>query len=214
MADVQTGGGGGGGGKHQKKRAKKSSTRIDMTPMVDLAFLLLTFFVLTSTFSKPTTMEITMPIKNDKDTAQKVKKAITILLTDDDKVFYYTGVLKEGETEVKESSFDNTKGIRKVIFDLNKKYVDEIKNVEKELQRLVGKLPEDSIQKLFDARKVEIHKRTGDDATWTVIIKPDDKASYRSVINVVDEMSICQIGKYAIVDISPAEIDLLKMINP
>ena len=63
MAEVNTGDGGGGHGKHEKKRAKKASTRIDMTPMVDLAFLLLTFFVLTSTFSKPKTMEINFPAK-------------------------------------------------------------------------------------------------------------------------------------------------------
>src|SRR3990167_9395763 len=120
MADIQTGGGD--SGKHGKKRAKKASTRIDMTPMVDLAFLLLTFFVLTSTFSKPTTMEITMPIKDENDTAKtKVKKAITILLTGEDKIFYYTGVLDE-TTEMKETSFDDTKGIRKVLVELQKDY--------------------------------------------------------------------------------------------
>ena len=54
MADVP-GGEGGGGGRHQKKRAKKGNTRIDMTPMVDLAFLLLTFFILTTTMYKPST---------------------------------------------------------------------------------------------------------------------------------------------------------------
>ena len=63
MAEVNTGDGGG-HGKHDKKRAKKASTKIDMTPMVDLAFLLLTFFVLTSTFSKPKTMEINFPAKS------------------------------------------------------------------------------------------------------------------------------------------------------
>lgn len=59
MAEVNTGDGGG-HGKHDKKRAKKASTKIDMTPMVDLAFLLLTFFVLTSTFNKAKTMEINL----------------------------------------------------------------------------------------------------------------------------------------------------------
>ena len=62
MAEIQ-GGGGEGGKKGGKIRSKKSSTRIDMTPMVDLAFLLLTFFILTTTLSKPQTMEITMPEK-------------------------------------------------------------------------------------------------------------------------------------------------------
>jgi biopolymer transport protein ExbD len=63
MAEVSQGGGGGGHKKGGKVRAKKASTKIDMTPMVDLAFLLLTFFMLTTTFNKPQTMEITMPEK-------------------------------------------------------------------------------------------------------------------------------------------------------
>ena len=84
MAEVNTGDGGG-GGKHAKKRAKKASTKIDMTPMVDLAFLLLTFFVLTSTFSKPKTMEINFPAKpEDEKLNIKVNNAITFLITKED----------------------------------------------------------------------------------------------------------------------------------
>src|ERR1035437_7495428 len=91
MAEVNTGDGGG-HGKHDKKRAKKSSTRIDMTPMVDLAFLLLTFFVLTSTFSKPKTMEINFPA-DPKDHSKdiRINNALTFIMTKDNGIFYYAG---------------------------------------------------------------------------------------------------------------------------
>src|SRR5215210_6572262 len=96
MAEVQTGDSGGDKkGKHKKVRAKKNSTHIDMTPMVDLAFLLLTFFMLTTTFSKPKTMEINMPVKPDKpEEEQKIKEsqALTILLTANNKIVWYTGL--------------------------------------------------------------------------------------------------------------------------
>ncbi|MCC7303731.1 MAG: biopolymer transporter ExbD [Bacteroidia bacterium] len=223
MSDVQTGDdGGGGGGKHQKRRAKKSSTRIDMTPMVDLGFLLLTFFVLTATFSKPTTMEITMPIKDKDDTAHiKVKNVITIMLADNDRMFYYEGVLNpDGSTPVVETSFDQTKGIRKVLFEKQKGIIDLFREIEKEVKAMKGKISDDSIQKLYDFRKNEIHKaKSGDEklkgnqATLTVIIKPDPKASYKNVIDMVDEMSIAQIGKYAIVDISDSEKDVLTKLG-
>ncbi|MFM7079991.1 MAG: ExbD/TolR family protein, partial [Bacteroidota bacterium] len=62
MAQLNTEPAGGGGKKDGKVKQKKSTTHIDMTPMVDLAFLLLTFFMLTTTFSKPKTMEVNMPV--------------------------------------------------------------------------------------------------------------------------------------------------------
>jgi biopolymer transport protein ExbD len=90
MAEIQEGGGG--GHKGGKKRAKKESTRVDMTPMVDLAFLLLTFFVLTATFSKPKSMELTFPDTSVPDPDPKpIKNGITFILSKDDKIFYYEG---------------------------------------------------------------------------------------------------------------------------
>jgi biopolymer transport protein ExbD len=81
MAEVNTGDSGGGHGKHQKKRAKKQSTRIDMTPMVDLAFLLLTFFVMTSTFNKAKTLEILYPADpKDQQRPPKISNALTFVL--------------------------------------------------------------------------------------------------------------------------------------
>ena len=95
MADVQTNDQDSGkGGKHKKVRAKKQSTHIDMTPMVDLAFLLLTFFMMTTTFGKPKTMEINMPVKPEDNTKTEVNNAVTILLTGDDKIYWYFGELK------------------------------------------------------------------------------------------------------------------------
>src|ERR1017187_135575 len=97
MAEVNTDDGGD-NGKHAKKRAKKSSTKIDMTPMVDLAFLLLTFFVLTSTFNKPKTMEINFPAKpKTKEEQIKINNALTFIMTREGKdekenaVYYYAG---------------------------------------------------------------------------------------------------------------------------
>jgi len=117
---------GGGGHDKGKKRAKKSSTRVDMTPMVDLAFLLLTFFVLTSTFSKPKVMSLAYPAKIDKPTgdAPKLNNGITFLLSKD-KIFYYTGEFypadrpgKDGPTKLTETNF-SASGLRKVLADLN-----------------------------------------------------------------------------------------------
>src|SRR5256885_11971747 len=86
----------GGDKRHKKVRAKKSSTHIDMTPMVDLAFLLLTFFILTTTFSKPKTMDITMPVKDKITEEEKTKvpasQTISVLLTDKDRIIWYQGV--------------------------------------------------------------------------------------------------------------------------
>lgn len=114
MAEMQEQGGD--SGKGGKKRAKRSSTKIDMTPLVDLAALLITFFMLTTTFNKPQTMEINMPVKDvpkEEQIALKASNAMTIILGDDDEIYYYFG-LAEDNPEVLESSYASD-GIRKVL---------------------------------------------------------------------------------------------------
>jgi len=116
MAEISQSGGG--GKKDGKVRSKKTSTRIDMTPMVDLAFLLLTFFVMTTTLNKPQTMEITMPEKvkdNDVQTPVNEKKVLTIILGKDDKVYWYIG-MTDPTVEITDFSAD---GVRKVLLKKN-----------------------------------------------------------------------------------------------
>ena len=201
----------GGDGQHKgKKRAKKSSTRVDMTPMVDLAFLLLTFFVLTATFSKPKVMSLVYPAKIDpKDPPKdqpKINNAITFLLSED-KIYYYSGQFypaaspgPHGPTKLEETSF-GTKGVRKLLADRNKYVLSEKKLYGKKLEK---KEIADStyLRRLSDSKR---HK----DAL-KVLIKTDDKATCKNFIDLIDELKIAEIGVIAPVELMPSEFALMK----
>ena len=185
-----------GRGRHRKVRAKKLSTYLDMTPMVDLAFLLLTFFMLSCTFSKSKTVEITMPVNGP---ASPVNNAITVLLGDNNRVFWYDGEFKPGKTQLTESEF-SSKGIRQVLFKKNVEANSEIKKLEKELA--AGKIADSTFKKL----RVGILEKE----SIFVLIKTDEKAKYQNVIDILDECNITNVGKYAIVDMAADELELLK----
>lgn len=204
MAEVQSGEQDSGKGKHKKVRAKKSSTHIDMTPMVDLAFLLLTFFMLTTTFSKPKTMEINMPIKDTLVEPVKINNAITLLLGDKDRIFWYYGEFKPGETQLEETDW-SSKGLRRILLEKNSYANDKITELEKKVVK--GQLADSTFKK----QKVEIE---GEKPALFVLIKTDDKAKYKDVINALDECNITNVGKYALVDMMTAELDLLKQKYP
>jgi biopolymer transport protein ExbD len=208
MAEIADSGGGG-GHKGGKKRAKKQSTRIDMTPMVDLAFLLLTFFVLTATFSKPKSMELTFPAPPPPDQKpDEVKKGITFLLTKDDRIFYYEGQFraeaddKGPKTTVAELSFSQTgnQSLHKFLLDKNKEMQDQIKALTKQFEN----------KQLVDTTyKRMVRQRKADKDSYTYLIKTDDKATYKNVIDVIDELNINVVGKYVMVDIMKPEMDLI-----
>ena len=102
MAEINTGGG---GGKHEggKVRSKKASTRVDMTPMVDLGFLLITFFILATTLSKPSSMTYNAPDKNKEQETEPLKASnvMTIFLGDNNKAYYIFGKAANEDPEVK-----------------------------------------------------------------------------------------------------------------
>jgi biopolymer transport protein ExbD len=202
MSEVNTDSGGGDkGGKHSKVRAKKASTHIDMTPMVDLAFLLLTFFMLTTTFSKPKTVEINMPVKDGE--AQKVNNAVTILLSDKDRVFWYYGEFKPSETQLNLTDFSDN-GIRKIFLDKNAAAHAEIIKLEDQLAK------KQIADTTFKRMAVDVKSQK---TALMVLIKTDDKAKYKNVIDILDELSIASVGKYAVVDMMKEEYDLIQKAN-
>ena len=197
---------------HDKKgpvRAKKQSTRVDMTPMVDLAFLLLTFFVLTSTFSKPKTMEITFPVPPPPGTKIEMNvNGFTFLLTKDDRVFWYAGEFKDvpknglPATVLSEVKFGE---------DLNKLLLDKNDLVEKEILELKKKFRNKEIEDTT-YKKLAVEAKGNKKAPFFVI-KADDKAVYRDLIDLIDEFNICNIGKYAVADIMMSEVNLLNQVK-
>jgi biopolymer transport protein ExbD len=122
MAELNTGGGGNKGG---KVRSKKQSTRVDLTAMVDLAFLLITFFMLTTSLSKPLAMDIAKPDKDEKNKENKLElrasQTMTILLGSNNKVAWYMGEAGksvptiEGFADVRKSLLDNKKKVKETM---------------------------------------------------------------------------------------------------
>ncbi len=185
MAEIQTKDSGGGKGK-----PKKMSTRVDLTPMVDLGFLLITFFMLTTTLSKPQIMALVMPDKDaPKDVQEPVKesKVLTLLLGADDKVYYYEGI-----TDAKLDSTDySAEGLRKVI--LNK--MDKVAGIH-------------GVETYTDVKTKEEKKGS----FITVIIKPTKDSRYKNLVDALDEMAITHVRYYVILDVSELEEKFIK--NP
>lgn len=207
MAQVPEGGGGGGGGRHEKKRAKKGSTHIDMTPMVDLAFLLLTFFILTTTMYKPSILPITYPVPKDNPDQNntQLSNAVTLLLTKNDQIFYYIGEFHtptDGSgmppTVLERTDFSK---VQKLLVERNKETVAQLNDLARQFNE--RKLTKDE----YKARRSAI---TGTPENLKAIIKTDPDAKYRNMIDIVDEMDISGIGSYGVMDkLKPEEQALL-----
>ncbi|MGV1012726.1 MAG: ExbD/TolR family protein [Flavobacterium sp.] len=185
MAELNTGDDG--GGKGGKVRSKKQNSKVDLTAMVDLAFLLITFFMLTTSLSKPQSMPLGLPAKDD--TLTKIKplktdqrRTVTIILGAKDQVKWYHGLLDAPEVGGAPTTTDYTK---------------------------------DGIRKELLKRVISIPEVMGDkDKGMIVIIKPTKKSTYKNLVDILDEMAICKVPTYAIVnEFSPEENKLAEEIN-
>jgi len=198
------------GKKGGKRRPKKYSTHIDMTPMVDLMCLLITFFMLTTAFSKPKIMVITMPEKNKDKQEDNVKipawRTLNIILTDKDVIYYYIGNAdpKKPPLPVLTKSDFSKDGIRKVLLEKNKDLFTQILTYRE--KRMSGKLVVADTTADQEMKKMKKDDMKGP----IVLIKADDKAKYKDIVNIIDEMAICNIASYAVVDILPIELEMLK----
>ncbi|MCE7042259.1 biopolymer transporter ExbD [Dyadobacter sp. CY312] len=186
MAAIEESGGGGHGKGDGKVRGKKMSTRVDMTPMVDLGFLLITFFMLATTMSKPTAMSVFFPDKQeDKKEEQteplKASKVLTLFMGANDDVYYLDGVSADDDNA--QASLKTTRHgaeLRDVIF---------------------------ASQRRINAANPKDDK--GNEA-FVVVIKPTDVSSYKNMVDVLDEMAITKSKRYALVDfLSDAEKKVL-----
>jgi len=169
MAEMDTSGGG-----HKKKgpgvkKSKKQSTRVDLTPMVDLGFLLITFFIFTTTMSQPAAMKLNLPKDVEKPEDQnklKESAAFTVMPGKANNIFYYEGL---DPSKVLVSNF---KGIRDLILD---------------------------------------KKRRTDPKDFMVIIKPTADATYKNAVDILDEMTIDGVKRYALVTITPDEYKFIQL---
>jgi len=192
-----------------KKKAKKFSTHIDMTPMVDLMCLLITFFMLTTAFSKPKAMEITMPEKKDDPTVDAPKiaseRTINILISGDDQIYYYFGVADPKLPLPQLIKTDYSKdGIRKMLLQRNKIVFKAVAELRDRVIRGEEVMADSTL-----TRKVKELKKTSDPKAPIVLIKADEKAKYKNLVDIIDEMAICTVANYAVVDIAPTEIQMI-----
>ena len=178
MAELNTGDDG--GGKGGKVRSKKQNSKVDLSAMVDLAFLLITFFMLTTTLSKPQSMSLGLPDKDPEDKTPPVKvdenRTMTIMLGDNGKVVYYMGLLSNPIAGPKDIAYGKD-GIRKELLSRKKSVLEYTGDKTKGI---------------------------------IVIIKPTKKSNYRNLVDILDEMAITEVETYAIVpEFTPEETKLI-----
>jgi len=196
------------GGKKKKggSKQKKISVFVDFTPMVDMNMLLITFFMLCTSLSKPQTMEINMP-SNDKkiteDDKSKVSDArsVTLLLTGGDSIFYFNGKPDFKDYNSLKLTSYKSDGIRSILLKKNAAVVSQINDLKQ--KKLDLKITQDQFTKQSSLLK-------NGKNTPVVMIKATDKATYKNLIDALDEMAICNIGVYVIDTISKGDRFLLK----
>jgi biopolymer transport protein ExbD len=181
-----------------QKNSTRKYPKLDMTPMVDLAFLLLTFFVLAASLSKPRAMEIIYP--KEAEVPQEIgPNTITILLPENEGgISYYLGKFENNPDKL--IKLDGTTDLRKILFNFNESILEKLHTLENLYSN-----------KELSAESFQAQRKllTGSDEAPTAVIKTQDKSKFQTVVNVLDELNICSMRKRVIQDMSESEKELL-----
>lgn len=171
---------GGSGKRRGVMRMVRHNLRVDMTPMVDLGFLLITFFVITTELTKPTVMNLYMPKEDGPPMELGESGALTVLLNGN-KIYYYNGKWDDAirTNTITETNFSGGNDLRRIINEKQRKLDVTAKNREGRNELML-------------------------------LIKPGSKASYKNVIDMLDEATISMVKKYAIIKLSGDEEAWLK----
>lgn len=157
------------------RRTKKLSTRVDLTPMVDLGFLLITFFIFSTTMSEPTAMKLVVPKDTTTDSTNVAEsKTLNIVIDGNNKAHYYTGK----ETGSMQTVETDGSAIRHIII----------------------------------AKKQELSQRFGKGNHLILLLKPTENASYESIVNILDEVTINDVKHYFLTE--PVKEELARLPIP
>lgn len=158
----------------KKRYISRPHIRIDMTPMVDLGFLLITFFIFTSSMSESKASDLYLTAGDEPTSQLGASTALTVLIAGGDSIYYYNGKREEAleDNGLQLSNFDVAKGIGNTI--RNKQKVLGVKSAE-----------------------------------MMLLIKPTQRSTYNNLVNVLDEVLINNVKKYAIMEPSADELSAI-----
>ena len=216
--------------KKKASKQKKMDTRVNFTPMVDMMMLLITFFMLCTTLSKPQAMQLTMPsndqnLEKEDKSVTKASYTITLYLGGDDKLYYVEGLPEYDNPEcVKETTWGKD-GVRKLLiehitedgFSPVAKVMMAKKKLDEKKAQMGDKMKKEDYEKMLsdirNGKSEEFIAEYGDQGmqTLTVIIKPTDVSTYDNMVQALDEMLVCSIGKYVIDKVNEDDQKLLEL---
>lgn len=196
MASVDTG-----GGEEKKGKPKKQTLRVDFTPMVDMNMLLITFFMFCTTLSIPQAMDIAMPAQGGNQPIPE-SKSVTVILGEQDKVYYYAGLADyQNYASLKETDYI---GLRNFLLERNDRVASEIKDLKQKYHR--KEINDEEFRS-----KVTETKRSKEGLN--VVIKATKDSNYKNLVDALDEMQICAVDKYTIVDMEDGDNFLLENLK-
>lgn len=224
------------GGKKKKGQQKKMNIHVDFTPMVDMNMLLITFFMLCTTMTESRTMDLVMPSKDavteEQQSKLKASEAITILIGDNDQVFYYLGEPNYKEyTSLTEASLnpEAENSIRALLLERNEEVIGLVEEANKAFEEAQAGVKAKHLSKADTEAQLAELMTVRDDAVSEakktkgapmVVIKAKTTtenndylngpgATYSSLVDVLDEMIVCSVGKYAVVDMTEGDLFLI-----